>query len=64
LNPWPLTPKDKEIGKFLMEDNIDATSAARKLIIASGIPEAEADDWLEHVRESIIDTNVHTYVHL
>lgn len=47
-----------------MEDNIDATSAARKLIIASGIPEAEADDWLEHVRESIIDTNVHTYVHL
>jgi hypothetical protein len=32
------------------------------MIIASGIPEDEVDDWLERVRQNIQDTSIHSYM--
>jgi SAM-dependent methyltransferase len=62
LNAWPLDPKEKELGKWMAEDMIDGTKTARKLIIASGVPESETDRYLERVHRDIRDTSQHNYI--
>jgi hypothetical protein len=62
LNTWPAEPNQKQIGKFMREDALDACMSAKKVIVASGMPDDEVDNWTEGVRKSIMDTNHRAYV--
>ena len=62
MNLWPVDPKEKLVGHYMVTDFHDAVIGSEKALRAAGLSAEEVQECVRGFRNSIRNTQIRSYV--